>query len=392
MKILIWATTFGADLLSLTRFLERQPGLELKVVLKDRDVFLQDGVTRLFPIESELVERTLAVQARGVSGFTPDITVFDNEVPAPGKSRAGFALWHGFGWKGPNDRKEMRPQHLQIGLCWGDPRKANPRFVWQCFGPWDFEHRTEVSGIHPDNCRMLGAASHDELRAPPDRSLLAPHFPFDVERRKTVLIAPTWHYGELFSHWGGDAVVLEPLLTRLEQRDCNVILRLHDSFRFESAYLEYLDTLRARFPKLLLKFKDRHPDNFLDLSVADVLITNYSSIANLFYATGRPTVHVYPVKSADEAFLWRKRTLFGMFQQRVERARYIWKLPPEDHGGLLARNPEELMSEVDRALSEPACCRQATQAFLHRHMLGADGHNRERALRELEALAARVRA
>lgn len=388
MKVLVWATTFGADLLSLTRYLEEQPGIEIKVVLKDRDVFLRDAVTKLFPIASELVERSIAVQARGVPGFAPDVTIFDNECPAPGKSRAGFALWHGFGWKGPNDRKEMRPLHLQIQLCWGDPREPNRRFRWQCFGPWDFEHRSKVSGIHKDNCRVLGAASHDELRSPPDRSTLAPYYPFDVEGRKTVLIAPTWHYGELFSHWGGDRLVLEPLLTQLEQRGCNVILRLHDSFRFEAPYRKYLDELRARFPNLLLKFKDQHPDNFLDLSVAHVLVTNYSSIANLFYATGRPTVHVYPVKSADEAFLWRKRTVFGVFQKRIEKARYIWKLPPEDHGGLLARSEGELTAEIDRALSEPDCCREATRAFLDRHMLGADGRNRERTLAELAALVA----
>lgn len=391
MKILVWATTFGADLSSLTRHLEQQPGVELKVVLKHKDVFLRDAVTKLYPVSSELVERTLGVQARGVPGFRPDITVFDNEVPAPGKSKAGFALWHGFGWKGPNDRKEMRPLHLQIKVAWGDPRKPNPRFVWQCFGPWDFEHRTGVSGFHPDNCRILGAASHDELRAPPSRTTLAPYYPFDVERRKTVLFAPTWHYGELFAHWGGDPLVLEPMLSQLEQRECNVILRLHDSFRFDPSYLSYLESLKARFPKLLLKFKDQHPDNFLDLAVADVLVTNYSSIANLFYATGRPTVHVYPVKSADEAFLWRKRTFLGVVNRRIEHARYIWKLPPEDHGGLLARSPAELGEALDRALDEPDCCRDATRTFLDRHMLGADGKNRERIHEQLVALQARTR-
>jgi CDP-glycerol glycerophosphotransferase (TagB/SpsB family) len=185
--------------------------------------------------------------------------------------------------------------------------------------------------------------------------------------------------------------VLEPLLQHLERRSCNAILRLHDSFRFDAPYRRYLDQLRSRFPLLLLKFKDEHPDNLLDLSVADVLITNYSSIANLFYATGRPTIHVYPVKSADEAFLWRRRTLFGVFQKRIAHARYIWKLPPEEHGGLLARSPAELGEQLDRALAEPDCCRDATRDFLDRHMLGADGQNRQRMHEELEALGARAR-
>jgi hypothetical protein len=391
MKVLIWATTFGADLASLARYLAKRSDVELKVVLKGKEAALTEPVAQLFPIQAEFVERGLAVQALGIQGFKPDVTVFDNEVPAPGKSPAGFALWHGFGWKGPNDRKEMLPLHLQIRLAWGDPRQSNRKFVWQCFGPWDFEHRTDVSGIHPDNCRVLGAASHDELRVPFDRARLQPHYPFDLEKRKTVLIAPTWHYGELFAHWGGDALVLEALLGKLAKRNCNVILRLHDSFRFEPNYLDYLHGLARRFPHLLLKFKDHHPDNFLDLALADVLLTNYSSIANLFYATRRPTVHIYPVRSADEAFMWRRRTFFGVFQQRIEKARYVWKLPPEDHGGLLARSADELARYVDQALDDPGCCHASASAFLDRHMLGADGSCRDRIFHELGELVARSR-
>lgn len=389
MKILIWATTFGADLLSLARYLDAQPDVELKVVLKDREGFLREPVNQLFPLKAELIERNAAVHIQGVSGFAPEITVFDNECPAPGKSKAGFALWHGFGWKGPNDRAEMRPLHWQIKLAFGDPRKPNPKFVFQCFGPWDLQHRTRVSGFAKENCRVLGSASHDELRTPLDRERLAPFYPFDL-KKKTVLLAPTWHYGEVFAHWSGDAVVLEGLLQHLAHRGCNVILRLHDSFRFEARYRSYLGDLAHRFPTMLLKFKDHHPDNSLDLQVADVLLTNYSSIANLYYATLRPTVHIYPVRSADEAFYWRRRTLLGVFKRRVAKARYIWKLPPEDNGGLLAHSKEELLSAVDQALDDPECCRNKARTFLDRHMLGADGNNRTRILDELRALAARA--
>jgi hypothetical protein len=391
VKVLVWATTFGADLWSLTRFLDQQPGVQVKVVMKDPGVFRREPVAQLFPLKASLHERTALTQARGVPGFTPDITIFDNEVPAPGKSPCGLALWHGFGWKGPNDKKEMRPLHWQIRMAWGDPLKPNPAFVWQCFGPWDFKHRTEVSGFHPDNCRILGAASHDDLRTPLDRAALQSFYPFDIVARRTVLLAPTWHYGEVFSHWGGDRAVLEPLLQKLERSQVNVILRLHDSFRFEPAYLSYLQQLAARMPNLLLKFKDKNPDNFLDMQVADVLVTNYSSIANLFYATLRPTLHVYPVRSADEAFYWRRRTFLGMWKQRIGKASYLWKLPPEDNGGLLARNAEELQTLLDRALAEPGCCALPVREFLDRHMLGADGKNCQRIFSEMKALVQRVR-
>lgn len=386
MKVLIWATTFGADLWSFTRYLDRQPGIQVKVVMKNTASFASEPITKLFPLRAEIVERTAATQAFGISGYHPDVTVFDNEVPAPGKSPAGFALWHGFGWKGPNDLREMRPLYWQIRLAWGDPTKPNPRFRWQCFGPRDFEHRTKTAGISPENCRILGAASHDDLRTPIPKEQLQPFYPFDVVSKPTVLLAPTWHYGEVFAHWGGDAVVLERLLQVLRDRDANVILRLHDSFRFDASYTAFLQQLSERHPHVTLKFKDRNPDNLLDLQVADVLVTNFSSIANLYYATGRPTVHVYPVRSADEEFVWRKRTWLGMLERRVAKARYIWKFPPEDNGGLLAHDPDELVQQVLQALDDPSCCQARAREFLDSQMLGADGKNCERisaALREL---------
>jgi len=387
LKILVWATTFGADLWSLTRYLDQRDDVTLKVVMGDPRAFAREGVSTLFPLQAPLLKRRKVHDVAGVPFFKPDITILDNRVPLRATSPKGFVLWHGFGWKGPNDRREFRVLHGQLKAAWGDPLAPNPDFRWQCFGPWDFEHRTETSGFHPDNCRILGAASHDHLRVDFDKARAQPYYPFDVVNRKTVLIAPTWHYGEVFAHWGSDGDLFERLVSHLERRECNVILRLHDSFRFGKYYRKMLKGLADRHSNVLLKFKDQSPDNFLDLQVSDTLITNYSSIANLYYATKRPTLHVYPVKSADEEFMWRKYTVLGVREEVVDNARYIWKLPPETHGGLLARDFDTLLEQLDQALDEPTCCAETAQAFLDEHMLGADGGNCERiwgALKELQ--------
>src|SRR5690606_6917364 len=104
---------------------------------------------------------------------------------------------------------------------------------------------------------------------------------------------------------------------------------------------------------VMLKFKDKDPDNYLDMQISDLLLTNYSSIANLYYATGRPTIHIYPVRNADEEFMWRRYTVAGVVKRKVPNARYIWKLPPEEHGGLLAMDFGQLLDSVDRALEDP---------------------------------------
>ncbi len=386
MKILVWATTFGADLWSLTKYLESQEGVTLKIVTKNPSVFLNEPITELFPLRSQLIKRRIHYDVVGLPFFKPDVTILDNHVPFHPRSPKGFVLWHGFGWKGPNDVQEFRYLHMKLRRLWGDPTRPNPNFRWQCFGPWDFKHRSEVSGFHRDNCRIIGSCAHDDLRVPIDRTQLAPYYPFDILSRKTVLIAPTWHYGGVFSHWGEEEDLFSRLLGEIERHGANVILRLHDSFRFSRSYLNLIKRLQSKFPNLLIKFKDRNPDNFLDLQVADVLVSNFSSIANLYYATKRPSVHIYPVKSPDEKFLWRFYTPLGVVGKKVESVRFIWKLPPEDNGGMLARNFGELISQVHQGLEDPHCCRTPTERFLTGHMLGADGKCCERAYEALQEL------
>lgn len=379
MRILVWASTFGADLWSLTKYLDGRGDTSVKVIMDDPALYRREGVASLFPLDAEIVKRRLHSHLLGVPLFRPDVTIMDNWVPLRATSPRGFMLWHGFGWKGPNDVHEFRHLHASIRRAWGEARKPNPGFRWHTFGPWDFEHRTTVSGFHPSNCIQVGAASHDDLRTSVDRSLVNHLYPFDLFDRKTVLVAPTWHYGEIFAHWGSDAELLGRLLDRLSHRGVNVIMRLHDSYRFERKYVRFLEGLAEKHPRLLLKFKDRSPDNFIDLQVADVLVTNFSSIANLFYATRRPTVHVYPVASADEAFMWRRYTPLGVVKKKIDSVRFTWKLPPEDNGGLMARSFDELLEQVDRALDEPGCCRDRAESFLDKHMMGADGRSCERA-------------
>ena len=386
MNVLIWATTFGADLWSFAKYLDQQPEVTIKVVMDDPERFRRQGVHELFPLDVDLVKRRFWHHALGVPGFEADITIMDNRTPFLRTAPKALMLWHGFGWKGPDSEDDLWWLHRSLRRTWGDARAPNPDFAWQCFGPWDQKHRTEVTGLHPDNCHLLGAASHDDLRTPIDRTRAQPYYPFDVATTPTVLVAPTWHYGEVFEHWGTDADLLDRLVRHIGRRGANVLLRLHDSYRFDRDYRAMLDALAARHDHVMLKYKDRYPDNYLDLQVADALITNYSSIANLFYATGRPTLHVYPVADADEAFMSRTYTFAGVLESEVESARHIWKLPPEEHGGLLARNFDQLLAQVDQALDDPDCCREAAQAFLEEHMLGADGHNCERIWEVVQAL------
>ncbi|NGP86877.1 CDP-glycerol glycerophosphotransferase family protein [Fodinibius halophilus] len=384
MKVLIYATTFGADLWAFTHYLDQKPEVEVRVLLDDPELFKSEGVAELFELDAELIERKWYHSLFGLRGFDPDVTIMDNRVPLFAPSPKGMILWHGFGWKGPNDEREFRWLHFSLKNCWGSAKVPNSDFIWQCFGPWDFDHRTKVSGFAPENCRILGAASHDYLRQSFDTEKAQPYYPFDVVNKPTVLIAPTWHYGDVFSHWGEDKVIFPKLIEQISELGANIILRLHDSFRFDEEYRTFLEELADDHDNVFLKYKNKNPDNLLDLQVSDLLITNYSSIANLFYATGKPTIHVYPVKDADEEFLWRSQTVAGVYKRKVNSARFIWKLPPEENGGLMAYNLEELQEKIEYTIKNPKCCEESTQEFLDEYMLGADGKNCERIWKTLQ--------
>ncbi|TNE72775.1 hypothetical protein EP331_06390 [bacterium] len=386
MNVLIYATTFGADLLSLAYYLQNKKGIKLKVSLPNVDVFKNEPINKLFPLDVELLERDWTQNLGKIKDFKPDITIMDNNIPIRKTSPKALILWHGYGWKGPNDVEEFKWLHRNIRLSWGDMMVPNPDITWQCFGPLDFEHRTKTSGFHEENCKILGAASHDQLINPIEKELLQPFYPFDVVNKKTVLLAPTWHYGEVFSHWGNDETIFRELIKYLESKDTNLILRLHDSDRFDTKYVDFLNRLKSDYPNIVLKFKNQNPDNFLDLQVADVMLTNFSSIANLYYATKRPTIHIYPVASEDEAFLHRRKTIFGQMTKQIESVKFIWKFSPEENGGLLARSFAQMMEQLETALNNPDCCVSSSQKYLDKHMLGADGKNRGRVWTEMQRL------
>ncbi|MBL4684374.1 MAG: CDP-glycerol glycerophosphotransferase family protein [Nannocystaceae bacterium] len=234
---------------------------------------------------------------------------------------------------------------------------------------------------------MLGAASHDDLARPFDRAQVRDHYACDIVGRKTVLIAPTWAYGEMLGHWGDDSALFEQLLAHIESLGANTVIRMHDTFRYSDEQRAKLAALSRKHSGVVFKYKDEAPDNFIDLQIADVLVTNFSSIANLFYATRRPTVHVNPALGADSELVWRTRT-GGKLVEHRGTTRELWKMPPQENGGLLANSFDELLAQVEQALTDPKCCESQAQTFLDKHMLGGDGGNCARIDAAVEALLA----
>lgn len=386
LRVCFWTTSFGPDQLALAWDLDERDDVEVRVAVSAPAAVVREPSLTRRPLRHPLLDKKLAGMW-ALRRFAPDVVVVDNGVPWLPLAPAGFVHWHGYGWKGPNDVPEMRHRYLSLAVHWGSPLRPTARLRWACFGPQDLEHRTRVGRLHPFLCRSIGATSHDLLRQQVDRDQLQAAYPVDVVGRPNLLVAPTWHYEGVLGHWGDEEVLLDELVRRVRRHGGNVIFRLHDRWRMSEAVLSIVERLAHRWDNVVLKYKNEHPDGLTDLLVADALVTNMSSIANLFYATRRPTIHVFPVDDEAAPFEWRRLSVGGVRTDRVESVREIWKLRPEINGGLMAHDQPELLELIDRALEDPSCCEERAAAFLDEYMLGADGEVCERAYGCLQELA-----
>lgn len=407
MKILIWATTLQADILSLALHLDGRSDCSLMVVCEGREAFLAEPIARARPLRCPLLERHDRGTQAAARAFGADVVVFDNHIPEfPAAPRAAM-MWHGLGWKAQVGRDVDYVHEGVRRLTGRDPREAGSgaSFLAQCYGEDDWRCRVEDWGLAPETCRIIGMPYSDLLLSPPyDRQALASHYrKIDVVGRRTVLLSFTWHYGRIFpGEWRprgllrpaspveSDLAFLEALFETIGEEGANVLFCLHDRKRYEAHYLAAVHELAARFPHVELKHKCEHPDNLADLVVADAMVSNLSSFITFFYLSGGPTVHICPPLEGRES-VSMARLSRGKVQLRKDPSIKVspWMKEPEDNGGLTVYSPSETLAAVRRAVREPDCCRARAASFLERHAHGIDGQTCARFAHALMELVSR---
>jgi hypothetical protein len=385
LKVCLWATTFQANIYSVAKYLASRPDtFSVLAVLDACDRYLAEPIQQLAPAGCTLLDRADPDMEDKLAAFAPAVLVVDNHYPRARLAPALVNVWHGFGWRGPEDRDAFESVFRDVAKHAGRaPSESNPYFRWISAGQTNLEHRVHVSGFHPDNVRAAGQAFIDDVMAATTgatawkRDELLRFYPPNFCDKKVILFAPTWHFGKIFAHWGDDIAILERLFRLVAARDAAMIVRMHDRKRFEPAYLTELDRLAERHPAVLLKYKDDHQDNLVDIAFSDVMVSNYSSILTYFYATGRPSIHVHPVERGQESSVYRYWK-GGKLRTKVEDASYIWSLDPDQHGGLAVSSQDELEAALERALAEPQCCAERSRQFVADHCAPYDGRNCER--------------
>ncbi len=387
-KICFWATTFQSDIHSFARYLDQHPDYDIIVAMENPESFMKEAVQKLLPINAKILDRQKYSTLMKLKLFRPDALITDNHFPPLRLGKKLLVLWHGFGWRMDNLSGEFEHVHNNISRLVGNDKEPNPNFIWQCYGPEDLKYRYKVSGFQLDNLKVFGSAQADDIgKVKIEKKDIAPFYTVDIMKRPTVLLGFTWHHGRVLSHWGEDIELFRELFAFGEEIGVNLILRMHDSFRYQASYIQELESLVKGYDHVMLKFKDTYQDNLIDMLISDVTVSNYSSIINRFYLTGKPSIHIYPVRKGKEKTTWRHLGDDGeLVEDTVTEDTYGWKFPPDMIGGFMVNTMDELKEKIRHSLDNPDCCKEKSEAFVRDHMGGSDGHIRERIEQELRTL------
>lgn len=374
LRVCFWATTFQSDNHALADFLARDPRFDVTVAMDQPERWRAEPVQALAPFAGRLVDKQRLDPKRLASeGY--DLVVLDNHVPGAAIAPRVLVCWHGFGWR-IDDLSTMRKQ---LSAQVGEVTRPNPRFRWHAFGEWDRAYRVSHSKLASDNVIAAGSPYSDWLR--PESALQArfiredaqPHYSLDLGK-PVVMLGLTWHHGGSLGHWGDEATLLDRFFGHVRARGASTLVRMHDRHRYEKPYIALMEQLAAKHAGyVMLKWKSQSPDSLLDLLVSNVLVSNYSSLLNPYYYTQRPSIHIDPHDAGAaktytyQMFLGRPR------RKRVDAASEVWKLSPDEHGGLRAQSFEGLLGHVDMALGDPSCCAERSKAFVARYIAQADG-------------------
>jgi len=385
MKICFWATSFQADNQALASYLSREPGVEVAVALDDPDRYRAEPVWDVLPFAGRLLDRRAGSTLDAIEAMRPDCLIVDNHLPKRRLAPRLYVLWHGYGWR-IDDLSTMKKE---LAKLIGPVDKPNDNFRWNAFGPIDRSDRIERSGFAAENV-IAGGSPYSDLLIPGapravalDPGVVRAHYRIDL-RRPALLLGMTWHHGGALAHWGDDQALHEELASHLARRGANLLIRMHDRHRYEAADIARMERLAERHDNVQLKFKSSSPDSLVDVLLSSAMISNYSSFLNAYYHTGKPSLHIDPVARGTQNY--RRDWRWGRLRvKKVADPLASWKLPPDDVGGLIAHDFEELLASVDRALDDPDCCAATSAAFNRRHVTGADGRTCERITRELRA-------
>jgi len=180
---------------------------------------------------------------------------------------------------------------------------------------------------------------------------------------KNILYAPTW--GHKFKKkvfpWESTSNFLRQIEEFCEKYNCNFLIRMHPNWYLRNPNEMKQIENEAKYAERIVhvphsKYEDVQPL----LYVSDVLITDWSSIANDYLLLNRPIIFL--------------ETTFP-----VEK----FVLGPEDRAGYIVKNKEEFFEKLSEAITKPNLFQQKRKKIIKKLYKYTDGNSSKRCAEEI---------
>jgi CDP-glycerol glycerophosphotransferase (TagB/SpsB family) len=185
-------------------------------------------------------------------------------------------LWHGVGYKG-HKRERSRAYYMEYD-------------AWCTSSAWTRQRHMHLWDAPPERLYKTGYARLDRLQRflQMDRRHVLEEL--GLPRDATVVLyAPT--YGGGIWPWKDAYCGFERLCTFCHDRGLHLVTRFH-CYTHGSIDRRRLNRILDMYPNVAMLDMAREPDTEKLLAVADILVTDWSSIASDYLVTGRPIVYI----------------------------------------------------------------------------------------------------
>ncbi|MFH2069040.1 MAG: CDP-glycerol glycerophosphotransferase family protein [Candidatus Omnitrophota bacterium] len=233
--------------------------------------------------------------------------------------------------------------------------------------PWFRDYYVKGVGINPEKVAATGYPRTDRLLKPYyNRERVVGELGFRPDR-PIIMYAPTWEQenrgGESLFPFGDDRKLLKELEEFLEKNRMQTLIRLPQKWK---GWVPKPNLARRRFGRqgrLALHCARTEWDAEKYLSVTDVLVTDWSSIANDFLVLDRPII-----------FLDKPPKFFH----------YGYAILPEERPGTVVKTSQEFFNALIEAVSDPKEYAEKRRILREKVHCELDGQASSRAIAEME--------
>jgi len=254
---------------------------------------------------------------------------------------------HGIGFKDAGRKGMLKNYDYDLGI-------VTSEFLREYFSREGFpSKKLKITGFPRNDPLIDKRWSEDET----ERKLCIP------KGHKNILYTPTWGHERkkpIFP-WETTSKFLQEVEKFCEENNCNFLIRMHINWyhrNIKEAQVMENEIKRAEriFHVASYEYDDVQPLLF----ISDVLITDWSSIANDFILLDRPIIFL-DIELPVEKFV----------------------LTPEDRAGYIVRNKQEFFEKLQEALDHPDLFEKRHKGVLKKAYKHLDGDAAKRCAKEI---------